>query len=217
MQRLSKEPAPLAVSVPDARGCSKKGTLLWLAVLAACAFAAPPSALAASWHGPFPSTHLLDTPNPNKRLSLNAPAIGGGWSCSAGKLHLDIRSASDANVTDLVSGGCHGTGTAVNCTVTLVARGLPWTLTNPTTHNLTIHDIHITEVYENTPGNATACGLPGTQTLTGDLQGMTWTNPGHEIEFTDATGLALHVAGTTVPVTLSGTFVDTSNNLVITD
>jgi hypothetical protein len=198
---------------------STKGALLFASAIAVCAFALPAMASAATWHGPFPSTHLLDAPgtnNPNNRLSITRDAAppSGGWVCGFAQFHLDILSPTDARVTNFVTNGCHGTGLFINCTVTLKAGNLPWTVTNPSTHDIEIHDIDITEQYENTPGSASACAAPVTITTTGTLRNGTWTNPGHELEFNNAPGLITHPAGADG---FSGTFVDTSGNLLMTD
>ncbi len=197
---------------------SKKGALLFVSAIAVCAFALPAMAPAATWHGPFPSTHLLDAPgtsNPNNRLSTTHDAAPpGGWVCAFGQLHLDILSPTDARITNFVTRDCHGTLSFVNCTVTITPIRLPWTVTNTSTHDVQIHDFHIIEHYENTPGNPTACPLPVTLTTTGTIRNGTWTNPGHELEFNNAPGLIVHPGGADG---FFGTFVDTSGNLTMTD
>ncbi|HEV7494709.1 hypothetical protein [Baekduia sp.] len=198
---------------------SKKGALLFASAVAVCAFALPAMASAATWHGPFPSTHVFDTlsTSPSQLTATSGPPNNFGWDCGFAQLHVDILSPTDAKITNFGARSCHGTGADVNCTVTLTPQRLPWTLTNPTTHTITIDGLHITVLYENTPGNPTACALPGTETLTGDLRNGTWTNAGHEFEFTNAPGLLVHRAGMSIPFTITGTFFDTSGNLTMTD
>jgi hypothetical protein len=199
---------------------SKKSLLLFGSLLLVCAFA-PSMASAASWTGTFPSTHVLDTPNPLQRLSFTATTALGpsGWTCAAVQLHIDVLSRSDAIVTGTNIRQCHGTGASVNCTVTPVGTGFPWTITNPTTTNISIHRVHVDLFFENTPGAASACAAPGNVTMTGTLTSGTWTNPGHELEFTAATGLVSHspVLGNNLPTTVSGTLASTDNGLTMVD
>lgn len=197
---------------------SKKRVSLLVSAMSVCAFMMPSMVSAASWHGPFPSTHILDSSNPSNRLSFSIAAINAGWSCEIWQLHVDIRSASDATITNALFRNCMGTGAAVDCTITATATRLPWTVTNPTTTNVTIDGVHVDLLYENTPGHA-ACALPGTVTLTGNLNGGIWSNAGHELTFNAATGLTGHIdalAGS-FPAALTGTLADTSGNLTMTD
>jgi hypothetical protein len=199
---------------------SKRSLLLFGLGLLVCAFA-PAMASAASWTGTFPSTHVLDSPNPNQRLSFSATtALGAaGSSCAVAQFHIDLLSRSDAIVTGTNFRQCHGTGAAVNCTATPVGTGFPWTITNPTTTNLSIHRVHVDVFFENTPGAASACAAPGNVTVTGTLTSGTWTNPGHEVEFTAATGLVSHspVLGNNLPTTVSGTLASTDNGITMVD
>jgi hypothetical protein len=200
---------------------SKRSMLVFGSLLLVCAFA-PAMASAASWTGTFPSTHVLDSPNPANRLSFSANLGGGliaGWTCAVAQLHFDLLSRFDAVVTGTNFKACHGTGASVNCTVTPTGTGFPWTITNPTTTSLSIHRVHVSVLFENTPGAGGACGAPGTVTVTGTLNGGTWTNPGHEVEFTNATGLVSHspTLGNNLPTTVSGTLASTDNTITMVD
>lgn len=196
---------------------SKKSVLLCASVMAMCAFAMPAMASAASWSGTL-GTHVFDSSNPNNRLAFSVPAISAGATCPIAQLHGDVRNSSDAVITGVAFQNCMGTGNAVNCTLTFTATSLPWTVTNPTTNNVTIDGIHFDKLFENTPGNATACAIPGQITLTGSLNSGVWSNPAHEITFTNATGLVAHVNGIgSLPVSTTGTLRDTAQTLTMVD
>lgn len=198
---------------------SKKSFMLFIGVLAVSAFAMPAMASAASWApGNIGTTHILDASSANP-VSFNVAAVGAGSTCGISQFHVDIRSAFDATVTSAAFKSCMGTGAAVTCTVTETATRLPWTITNPTTTNITIDGIHIDILYENTPGAPGNCALPGTITLTGNLHNGAWSQPSHEITWANAGSLVQHIdalAGS-FPTVISGTIFDTAGTLTLTD
>jgi hypothetical protein len=195
---------------------SKKGALLFVGGLLA-AFVMPSMASAASW-GTVGSTHVLDSPN----LFINDtnPALGGaGWSCAVNQLHSVVNSVSVLTVTATTFSGCMGIGAAVNCTVTERGTGFPWVASGVSTTNIQIGNFHVTLIYENTPGNATACSLPGDQTVFGTLASPNrthWDSIAHQLTFLAATGLQFNTSLTTGDSsTFSGTLRDTSQTLVL--
>jgi hypothetical protein len=193
-----------------------KSVMLFVSVVAVSAFVVPAMASAATWTGSIPSTHVFDSPNPANRLLFNS-SLGAGSTCAVARFHIDVRSSTDAVVTGTNFQNCMGTGLAVNCTATATGSNFPWTVTNPATDNIQIHGVHVTVLFENTPGNATACALPAPVTVTGTLSGGQWTNAGHEIEFLDDAGL--HVTSPLGPgtVTISGTLADTQRTTTMID
>lgn len=199
------------------RFLSKKGVVLFAGVMAACAFVVPAIASADSFtldSGTFPNTQIFHSSNPASRLAFSLPVAGWGSTCQSWTLDLSVRSASDAQVLGAGFGNCHGTGTAVNCTLTPAPTNLPWTVT-PSTTNLQIHDIVWDITFENTPGAAQACASPGTLLLTGTLSNGVWNNAVHEITYTDGTGLTVHTASGPLPALVTGTLKSTSSNLTI--
>jgi hypothetical protein len=194
------------------RFLSRKGVVLFAGVMAVCAFVVPAVASADSFildAGTFPNTQILHSSN----LSFSIPSINWGWTCQSETYDVSVRSASDAQVLGAGLGNCHGTGGLVNCTLTFAGTRFPWTVT-PSTTNLQIHDILFDLTFENTPGAASACGTPGTITLTGTLSGGVWNNAAHSITLTDGTGLSAHI-GVVAPVLLLGTLTSTQKNLTI--
>lgn len=197
---------------------SKKSVTLFVGVMAVCAFALPAMASAASWTGTFPSTHVLDSSNPANRVSFSVAApVNAGSTCAIARFHVVLDSAFDGTVTAATFQNCMGAGGAVNCTVTPVATRLPWTITNPTTTNVTIDGVHIDAFFENTPGAASACAAPGNVTLTGNLAAGSWSNVGRELTFTSGSILSAHFAapiGTQTAV-VSGTVADTQDGTMV--
>jgi hypothetical protein len=192
----------------------KRVVLAVVGVLACAAFGGPSVSSAASW-GVVGSTHVLDSPN--LTFSIGAP-INGGWQCQINQLHSVVTSAAVLSVTAATFGGCMGTGNSINCTLTPTTTGFPWTVTGLTTTNIQIHNVHATVLFENTPGNPTACGTPGFMTWTGTLAspGHThWIGAGHEILFVNATGLVAHTAAGNLPFVINGTLFDTSGTLTL--
>lgn len=195
-----------------------KRALLLVAAMAATALAAPSAASAASW-GPIGSTHVLDSPN--LEMTLDLIAFDVGVACTEAQLHVDIRSAADATVTNLgFPRDCHGTDLAVGCTATLRATKLHWNMTGPTTNNVMIHGVHIDIHFETRPpAGSTPCLFDKDDfTVTGTLRGGVWDPTTHEITFNKATatGLTVHSPiGNNDTVTFSGTFRDTQQTLTL--
>lgn len=195
---------------------SKKSAMLFAGVLAVCALSMPAMAPAAIWDG-VGSNHVLDSSNPANRISYSVAALGAGWTCGITDINIDIRSPTDAIVTNAVYASCMGTGSAVNCTVTNTGTSFPWTMTNTGTADVTIHGENVDFSYENTPGAAQACGVPGENIVTGSLHTGVWNQATHEITYTNATGLSVHTSVGTFPVTVTGTLRDTAQTLTLTD
>ncbi|HEV7492330.1 MAG TPA: hypothetical protein VGO10_01010 [Baekduia sp.] len=203
---------------------SKKSVLPFVGVLSVCAFALPGVASAASWFvdpgGAFPATTVLDSSNAANRLSFTT-AAGAGSTCAVATFDVDIRSSSDAIVTSAGFLNCMGTGLSVNCTLTAAptAASLPWTITNTTTTNITIHNVDLTLHFENTPGNATACATPITSRVTGNLENGSWSNAGREVTYTNAPGLVAHgIPGApNSAATVTGTLASTNLNVTMRD
>lgn len=195
---------------------SKKSVLLFAGVLSVCAFMVPSMASAAGFDPA--GTHLLDSSNPAHRLSFNVPAINAGSTCAEATFDVDVFTTGHATITSGLFRNCMGTNAAVNCTVTAVGTRFPWTVTPLSTTNVTIDGVHVDAFFENTPGNATACALPGNVTLTGNLTGGTVDNATHEIAFNGAAGLTAHIAplAMSLPATVTGTLRDTQQTLTFT-
>jgi hypothetical protein len=137
-------------------------------------------------------------------------------------LALPSFASSDVTITDLgFPEDCHGTDNAAGCTVTAKATKLHWTMTAPSTDNIMIHGIHIDLRFETRPpaGDHNCTVLDGASfTITGTLRGGIWDTQEHELTFRkpSATGLTVHSAlGNNIPVTVSGTFRDTSQGLTL--
>jgi hypothetical protein len=202
-----------------AKHLSCKRTLLIMAAVAATALAAPSFASAVSW-GPIGTTHVLDSSD--LEFTIHSSALGPiGAVCTAAQLHLDVISATDVTITDLgFPEDCHGTDNAAGCTVTAKATRLHWTMTAPATDNIMIHGVHIDLRFETRPpaGSASCLLNGGTITITGTLRGGVWDTQEHELTFRKplATGLTAHSAlGNNLPVTVSGTFRDTTQSLTL--
>jgi hypothetical protein len=196
---------------------SKKGVLLFAGVLAFAAFAMPSMASAASW-GVVGSTHVLDSPN-LQFVDTNASLGGAGSTCGVNQFHTVVSSSSVLTVTATNFSNCMGLGAAVNCTTTPTGTSFPWSATGVTTTNIQLSKVHVTVIFENTPGNATACALPGAVTLSGTLAspGKThWDALAHQVTTLAATGLVANTSLTTGDsTTISGTLRDTSQTLVL--
>jgi hypothetical protein len=195
------------------RKLSKRVVLVVVGVLGCAAFVGPSVSSAASW-GVVGSTHVLDSPDLS--FSIGAP-INGGSQCKSNQFHSSVLSAAVLTVTAANFAGCMGTGmNGVNCTTTPTGTGFPWTVTGLTTTNIQIHNIHVTVQFENTPGNATACAIPGFVTLTGTLASPGHTHwAGHEVSFVGATGPIGHTAAGNLPAVVTGTLFDTSGTLTL--
>jgi hypothetical protein len=195
---------------------SNRGAMLFVGVMAVCALAMPAMAGAASWTGTL-GTHVFDGSNPANRLAFSVAAISSGSTCAVAQFDIDVLSSSDGVVTAAGFQNCMGVGNAVNCTATATGTGFPWTVRNPTTTNVTVNSVDVDVNFENTPGNPTACGVPGNVRVTGNLTNGAWTNGPHEITFTNATGTNAHTSLGTFPATVTGTLRDTAQTLTMAD
>lgn len=194
---------------------TKKSVMLFAATMAACAFALPSVASAASW-GVVGSHHTLDSPN----FGFTQTFGGSGMtsSCTSSSFTARVLNGGDLSIQSGSFGGlCTFGGSAVgDCTLTLQATGFPWRATAVTTSNIQIHGIDIDITFENPPAaTGGVCNVPGLkETLTGILISGRWTgNTIHpRIDFADAEGLVMHSAlGNGVPVTIRGSFTDTNS------
>jgi hypothetical protein len=111
-----------------------------------------------------------------------------------------------------------GTFAEANCTVTQTAQNLPWTATATNTTNIQIHGVDVNVLFENTPGNPTACALPTTWRVTGTLTGGSWNAANNELFFQHDDGLTIHTAqfGSSA-FFVTGTIRDTSGTLRVFD
>lgn len=197
------------------KNLSQRGVLLFGVMLAVCAFAVPSMASAASW-SPFGTTHHLFSPNLAFSVT-GAPVPGAGWSCPGVSLDADV---VNANTIVITSAGfqqpCMGIGPAVNCTTTPLATGFPWTATATSTTNVQIHNVNVAVTFENTPGNATACGLGhATILLTGTVTGGSWNPASNDLLLSGLSNLTAHLlgTGTSQQMLWNGTIRDTSGTL----
>lgn len=196
---------------------SKTGVLACAAGLSLAALAMPSVASAASW-GVVGSTHDLDQlpTNPLVFISLDGTL---GVNCAGFTLHASVTSPTVLTVTGGTFTNCMGSGSlGTPCSTTFVGR-FPWQATGLTTTNIQIHNIHATLLYENTPGNATACPLNGvTATSTGTLASpnhIHWIGASHRETFVNATGLAVHSVVGSLPMSINGSLTDRSETLTL--
>ena len=199
---------------------SKKSLLLFSGVLAVCALAAP-MASAASW-APIGTTHVLSSAD----LSFTATGALGqlGSSCADSEFHVDVTSAAVLTITGAAFRNCMGTFAAANCTLTMNPTGLPWRATAITTTNVQIHGVDVDVLFENTPGNPTACAVNGASVrLTGTLTSGTFdpsaTGANRRVTFNHADGLTSHSAqlGGPTQAFVTGAFRDTAGTLNVFD
>jgi hypothetical protein len=179
-----------------------------------CAFV-PSMASAASW-SPVTTSHTLSAPG----VAFTAPTtpfgVPAGWSCAGTTFGIHVAATNRLVFTSASFTNCMGSGATVNCTVTMTPTGLPWTATPVSTTNVQIHSVQIDLVYENTPGNATACVAPGAKTvLTGTLSNGSWNPATNQVNLAPATGLTAHFLGTGISstTTFAGTISDTTGTL----
>jgi hypothetical protein len=189
----------------------KATALLIGAVLAACAFAAPTMALGPSW-GTVGTQHLLTSAN----LGFDAHVTGGiaGIRCAHTQMPTDVWQITRLTVTSVTFSGCQGTGTIANCTPTLQATGLPWTVTGPFPTNVVLDGVQILVLLENRPG--AFCGISNPSSITGSVGGGNWAFAQHQIHYATDTGLTAHMPGLlTGPAvtTTTGTLRDATQTL----
>jgi hypothetical protein len=191
--------------------CSKSSVLLFAAVVAASAMAAPSLASASSW-GVVGTTHVLDATS----YSTNIAALGVGTACFGPRIHLDVDSPQIVTITGITFGHCTGTGGGLHCTVTKKATSLPWVITVPTPTTITLHNYHVDTILENIPGDPTACATPTFITEFGSIHLGVWDSSAHQITYTNAPGSTAAVSGLgTFPQTVSATLRDTTQTLTV--
>jgi hypothetical protein len=192
---------------------SQRGLLLFGVMLAVSAFVVPSMASAASWFQ-VGTTHQLFSPN--LAFTVNV-GVTLGSQCNGSEFDASVFSANTIEITSGRFVDCMGTFANSQCTVTATGTGFPWTATATSTSNVQIHGVHVTAVFENTPGNGAACQVPGTATLTGTLTGGSWNPTSNVVLLTDpeAMGLTAHISplGVSAPAFVTGTIRDTSNTL----
>jgi hypothetical protein len=195
------------------RKASKKGVLLFAGVIAVCAFAVPSMASASSW-GVIGTSHTLTSTN----LVFVAHTFFGvvGAACADSRFVFDVRSAAELTVTNATFNRCSGTGFETGCTVTATGTSFHWGITGTATTNVQFSGVRIDVRFETRPGGSLgSCIIEGQDlTSTGSLNGGVWGSAGHEVTYTNATGLTSHLAGLgsfgSSAVTVTGTLFDTS-------
>ena len=166
-----------------------KNVLLVAGVITLSAFAVPSVVAAASW-GPVGTAHTLTSPD----LTFDIPGpifLFLNTSCAQSTFTAEVRSSAVLAITGATFRGCTATGSPYgNCTATLTATNLPWTVTGITATNIQIHNIRIDERYETRPDGTGDCTLIGTSnTLTGTLTGGSWTGSQHEVNYSYGGGM----------------------------
>jgi hypothetical protein len=196
---------------------SHKSVLLFGVMLAVCAFV-PSLASAASW-SPVNSAHTLSAPGLSF-LAHTGPLGAAGSSCASVTFGTDVASANTLTITNGTFTNCMGTGGAANCTATVVGTGFPWQATATSTTNVQIHNVNVDILFENTPGNPTACAGAGAKVLlTGTLTGGSWRSATNTAVLTNAQGLTAHYLGTGLSssTTVNGTISDNAGTLRMFD
>jgi hypothetical protein len=191
---------------------SQRGVLLFGVMLAVCVLV-PSLASAASWSPVGTHRQLF---SPNLSFTATVPVLGqSGSLCAASEFTGDVATSNTIEITNAVFTRCMGTIGAVNCTSTPTGANFPWTATATSTTDVQIHGVDVTVVFENTPGNATACPNPGTIRVTGTLTGGSWNPTSNEVTLEHELGLTAHVLGTGLNgvATVDGTIRDTSGSL----
>lgn len=189
--------------------CSKRRVVLFTAIVAIFVLGAPAMASALSW-GPLNTTHDLDSSN---TIFLSHDVGTTTWLCTETQMHVHVRTAAVITVTNFTfPKDCHGVGLQVNCTVTMKATQLPWTMTAPAANNVQIHGMNFVATFENSDG--LTCPINGTSRLiTGTPTGGVWDAASHHIRWSNAPGLISHPGG--VGVTFNGTYRDTAQTLTL--
>ena len=190
---------------------SQRGILLFGVMLAVCAFV-PSMASAASWSPVGGAAHQLFSPN--LAFTSTVPGVGQlGSQCNRSEFTGSVVTFNTIEITAGSFADCMGTFGEGNCTVTATGARFPWTATATATDNVQIHGVHVTAVFENTPGNAQACAVPTTVTLTGTLTGGSWNPTSNEVTLEHENGLTSHSALGSQTLNVSGTIRDTAGTL----
>jgi hypothetical protein len=193
-----------------------KYVLLLAGVITVSAFAVPSMAPAESW-GPLGTEHTLNSPD----FSIDLPGPLEWYlntSCAQTTFTVQVRSPAALAITSATFKGCTATGfTYGNCTATLTATNLPWTITGVTTANVQIHNIRIDQRYDARPDGTGNCTVVGTtsNTVTGTLTGGSWNGSQHQVTYYYGHGLASNLPffGS---ATVFATLRDTSQSLTLT-
>lgn len=196
----------------------KRGSLLVLAAMAACALIAPSTGSAANW-AVVGTTHVLDSSNFS---FLAGGALNAGAACTRSQFHVDVQSGSNLTFTSSSLLNCTGTAGATGCQVTMT-RTQTWSAIATASNNLRLTGVRIDALFEDRPGSPGSCALPTTVVLTGDVSGSTagtstWDFFSHTLTFNNAPGLTAHVgAGIgSFPATMTGALRDTTQTLTLT-
>jgi hypothetical protein len=187
----------------------EKGALLITVALSLAALVIPPGASALTWDSV--GAHVM-----TGNLGTSIPALNWGWDCHV-VANADVGATREfLTVTSIVLAPCVGTSGSSECALTAsVDAGTPdFTVTAASTAAVTINNVRVTFVFTNGSGS---CGTPGTVTVTGALNGGSWTAPTHTLDYAAATGLTGHISGLgSFPVTFSGTLSAPTLNLTMT-
>lgn len=197
------------------RALLTKNVLLLAVVITVSAFVVPSMASAASW-GPVGTEHTLISPNFN--IDIPGPIfLFLNTTCAESTFTAQVRSSAVLAITSATFRGCTSTGSPYgNCTATLTATRLPWTVTAVTATNIQIHNISIHQQYDARPDGTGGCSLVGTSsTVTGTLTGGSWHSSQHEVTYYYGGGLASHRILTGGP-TVFATLRDASQSLTLT-
>jgi hypothetical protein len=196
----------------------KKRAVVFASLLALVALVMPITASAASW-GVVGSTHDLDQGAGGSGLTFLSTDATIGWGCGGFSLHANVTSAAVLTIQSGTFTNCMGAGSLGTPCTTTVTGTFPWQATGITTTNIQIHNVNLHILYENTPGNVTACPANGiVVNLTGTLASPNhthWIAAQHEAVFVNATGLVGHSAIGDKPMALNGTLRDTAQTLVL--
>jgi hypothetical protein len=197
---------------------STKGSLLFVAAMAVCAFAVSSTASASSW-GIVGTEHTLDSPNFGYSATTGTGSLTS--TCGETTFTVDVLNAAVVTITQVNFRRCTGVGEVYGrCTVTRRPTNLPWRVTAINTGEIELHDMHYDDFFEDHPDTPNGCALKGfTNTVTGTVRSASWSGNGvnqHEILFNNDPGLEIHLLGSRSPATTTGTLRDTQQTLTVT-
>jgi hypothetical protein len=197
---------------------SRKGVLLFVAVVAVGAFALPSMASASSWAA-IGTEHTLESLD----FGFTSMTVVGSITaqCTRSSLTATVSSAQALEITTGTFGGsCTAFGPNIGtCLWSAVGTRFPWTATAVTTSNVQIHGVFIDVTFLQTPSNTCFFIQNANFTITGTVSNGFWTGNGggqHSFFYANASGLVSHSGlGNNVPVALRGTFRDTAATLTV--
>lgn len=130
----------------------KKSILLLTAITALAAMTMPAMASAAAKWGPVNTNGTF-----LNSVIVNVPGYSTGFDCLATLgYHVRTPASSLLDVTSASFTGCYaGSGLFANCTITMTATGLPWTLNGTTPSNIPI------SISASGSFSGTGCGVAG--------------------------------------------------------